>query len=598
MDMIVNLGRNAAAPTTPDSGRVAVEKAAKAGEAVSDILPGEFAELLGDLIKSIGDSAVVAIEGVHCGVGAKQPNNSESVKLIELCDNPAEPVDVEPKQKEKEDELGIIESIGLLSPLLALAQPVLESMIQKASDNTLSAGRMMVSAAQAIIPEGEIDKSGVKLLNETKNSEIKEVPDNLQPLPYIDKPKASFSVVETGDEAVPQSVGEERYEVILPDPPDIGSYQPAVVQIPVKTIDDEGMIDQPKIELPSLEEVATLVERHAQAHSVGDRRAISIVKNESEGSVSYQGLNGIGKANVPVGERVPETVTNKPKADQPNQGLFKAQMPVPSMEDRRSLVLKAVNPIVGANTERIGLAAYEAEESKMNIAVSEVKIMPDLSDVVEEVVDVSKTHSDEAGFRSRSDDRSAYLEDDSDEPELVNKEPVKEVAQGIGVYEERISDRVDQTHRVREPETGLPSYVRNNTVHLNNRQNLRRLSELRGSEMTVNIAPPSLGELRVRVEVYNGVVKADVYTDNPASGDLLAKNLNNLRENLVSSGLDVGSLNVSVDQHSGGNNGQRQQRSRMISNFHGIRTDDAELNTFIAPEVREPTNRWFINKVV
>lgn len=105
---------------------------------------------------------------------------------------------------------------------------------------------------------------------------------------------------------------------------------------------------------------------------------------------------------------------------------------------------------------------------------------------------------------------------------------------------------------------------------LDQMQNIERLTEAmkmanRGGvkNLTLQLSPPELGKVMLRVEARDGVVSAFLRVEKPEAASQLAGNLNQLRENLKAQGIELGELDIQQrGQHEalGDFSGQRHRK--------------------------------------
>jgi flagellar hook-length control protein FliK len=78
------------------------------------------------------------------------------------------------------------------------------------------------------------------------------------------------------------------------------------------------------------------------------------------------------------------------------------------------------------------------------------------------------------------------------------------------------------------------------------------------SEMKMNLVPPELGKMRLSFELEHGELVGKIVVSTQEAKMLFDQNLGNLQRNLQEAGVNVGSLDVSLQQGDGGNPEQAQ----------------------------------------
>ncbi len=115
-------------------------------------------------------------------------------------------------------------------------------------------------------------------------------------------------------------------------------------------------------------------------------------------------------------------------------------------------------------------------------------------------------------------------------------------------------------------------------LRLNNRNGVRNL--------TMQLSPPDLGKVMVRVESRNGVVSATFRVEQADSASQLQNGMQQLRDNLRAHGIEVGEFLVQQDNFSANADGHGQNRNadpefsfdnRQRGSFHDDDADDENL---------------------
>ena len=88
--------------------------------------------------------------------------------------------------------------------------------------------------------------------------------------------------------------------------------------------------------------------------------------------------------------------------------------------------------------------------------------------------------------------------------------------------------------------------------------------------MRLELKPPELGRVEMRVEMRDGVLHASIHAEQHSSAQVLRDALNDLRDRLGAEGVHTGELTVSD-----GSVGSRQQASGRAPEPHGARPDGA-----------------------
>ena len=110
-------------------------------------------------------------------------------------------------------------------------------------------------------------------------------------------------------------------------------------------------------------------------------------------------------------------------------------------------------------------------------------------------------------------------------------------------------------------------------------ENIERLAEAmrmanRGGakNLTLQLSPPELGKVMLRVEARDGVVSAYLRVEKPEAAAQLANNLSQLRENLKAQGIELGELDIQQrgqNETLGDFSGQRRNRDAEGDYAHG-----------------------------
>jgi hypothetical protein len=109
------------------------------------------------------------------------------------------------------------------------------------------------------------------------------------------------------------------------------------------------------------------------------------------------------------------------------------------------------------------------------------------------------------------------------------------------------SDSTVLAHRAIEEGRSIERMVRN----------FRVLSEKGGGTVQIRLSPPSLGEVRIRVEVIEQSVRAVIETTSDAAKQLIERNLEDFSKGLVRRGLELSSLTVKSASEGGRSDGFR-----------------------------------------
>ncbi len=100
------------------------------------------------------------------------------------------------------------------------------------------------------------------------------------------------------------------------------------------------------------------------------------------------------------------------------------------------------------------------------------------------------------------------------------------------------------------PENGLRQRIRNNTIfkNVNFKDSIQEISKLIISKETqtvvLRLRPKELGEIRIRLDVVNNAVNANLHVENEAVKQLIQNNLPQLKENLMQQGLALNNFNI------------------------------------------------------
>jgi flagellar hook-length control protein FliK len=110
-------------------------------------------------------------------------------------------------------------------------------------------------------------------------------------------------------------------------------------------------------------------------------------------------------------------------------------------------------------------------------------------------------------------------------------------------------------------------------------------------ELTVKVAPKELGELTIRLTVENGIMKANITTNNESTLHIINSHLPEINQKLVDQNMQIQSFSVGIsnndmsyfNQNSQGNSGQQQNPQKTVYNHNSQEKDlgneDVTLNT-------------------
>jgi flagellar hook-length control protein FliK len=102
-------------------------------------------------------------------------------------------------------------------------------------------------------------------------------------------------------------------------------------------------------------------------------------------------------------------------------------------------------------------------------------------------------------------------------------------------------------------------------------------------QVSIHLQPEDLGVVHVELHMEAGTVNVSLHADGDATRDLLRQNLDQLRQQLTSTGLTTGRFDVSGGTDGGPTSGQQQARAPLGSPAHDdIDDTQAEVPTTAA----------------
>nr|WP_256489683.1 flagellar hook-length control protein FliK [Pleionea sp. CnH1-48] len=108
--------------------------------------------------------------------------------------------------------------------------------------------------------------------------------------------------------------------------------------------------------------------------------------------------------------------------------------------------------------------------------------------------------------------------------------------------------------------TPLDLYSRNWQGDFSQKINWMKQSGLETAQ--IELDPPELGPLNVKIVQQNGVTQIAVQVHHSQTRDLIEQNLDRLRDSLSESGIELGNLDVSSQQQEGDKDSQEAQLSQ------------------------------------
>jgi len=116
---------------------------------------------------------------------------------------------------------------------------------------------------------------------------------------------------------------------------------------------------------------------------------------------------------------------------------------------------------------------------------------------------------------------------------------------------------------------------------------VRMLSREGSSQVTIQLDPPELGEVTVRLVSRDQVLSGEISVANRQVQDAVQQGLGGLREALVSQGIQVDGLEVLVDDR-GASSTDRDQTNPFLRDRSGNGPEQDESNPQRHPQQRDP----------
>ncbi|WP_192929649.1 flagellar hook-length control protein FliK [Alkaliphilus serpentinus] len=211
------------------------------------------------------------------------------------------------------------------------------------------------------------------------------------------------------------------------------------------------------------------------------------------------------------------------------------------------------------NMDPILMESAHKKAATSNVEAKEVKVTE------ESLTELTKEKTVKVTLEGKGEDKGTLKE--SNTPQQKDASVIE--FNPINLTKDLINEKVIGAAKALNQQQIDPQNVMNQVV-----DKIELLVLNQKSEMKLQLSPENLGTLTIKITIEDGVLTGKVFTANPQVKELLENNLNQLKINLGDKGINVSSLEVSVDQNNQrfGERGYLKQKQSLkrVSNIAGL----------------------------